>query len=286
MARVVAVHGIHNTYGSPPQMAAQWIPALQGGVRIAALTGLVPDVDLADADVACVFYGDVFRPPGKYLGDVPPLDADDVDDGPELDLLMAWWSAAARMDSGVAAPDARTLGPRQSARAALLALSGSRFLARTTERLLVWGLKQVTDYFTKPAVRQAVQERFAAAVHGDTRVVVAHSLGSVVAYEALCAHPEWPVTDLVTLGSPLGVPHLVTHRLIPPTADWPAVERWTNITDSGDFVALRPVLRDVYGHRVRDIEIRNGTEAHKVDRYLSAAETGAAVATGILTARA
>ncbi|WP_155372960.1 hypothetical protein [Catellatospora vulcania] len=286
MARVAAVHGILNTYASRPQMAERWIPALQGGLDNAVQAGRSPAVGLADSEVACVFYGDVFRPPGKRLsGDIPPLTADDVDSGPEADLLMQWWAAAARVDPGVVAPDARTLGPRNSARKALLALAGARFLAQASERLLVWWLKQVTAYFTDPAVRAAAQERFAAAIGEDTRVVVAHSLGSVVAYEALCAHPEWPVTDLVTLGSPLGVPHLVTHRLQPSTAAWPEVERWVNITDSGDFVALQPVLRTVYGDRVRDLEISNGMAAHQVERYLSDRETGAAVAAGLLAGR-
>jgi len=130
-----------------------------------------------------------------------------------------------------------------------------------------------------------VQDRFAAAITGDTRVVVAHSLGSVVAYEALCAHPEWPVTDLVTLGSPLGVPHIVLHRLVPPVGTWPHVTRWVNVTDSGDFVALRPILRDVYGDRVVDVEIANGMSAHQVERYLTAAPTGAAVAAGVSNGR-
>jgi pimeloyl-ACP methyl ester carboxylesterase len=30
-------------------------------------------------------------------------------------------------------------------------------------------------------------------VRADTAVLIGHSLGSVVAYEALCAHPEWSV---------------------------------------------------------------------------------------------
>ena len=48
-----------------------------------------------------------------------------------------------------------------------------------------------------------------------TEVIVAHSLGSVVAYEALCAHPEWPVRNLVTLGSPLGIRNLIFDQLVP-----------------------------------------------------------------------
>ncbi|MCP2328835.1 hypothetical protein HDA40_007342 [Hamadaea flava] len=283
MARVVVVHGINNTYASRPQMADRWIPALRGGLDNAVLEGLIAPVEVAASDVECVFYGDLFRPAGRRLsGDVPPLTADDVEDGPELDLLLAWWAAAAEADPAVPSPGGRTLGPKASARAAVLALAGSRFLARVSERLLIFWLKQVTAYFTDPAIRAGVQDRFAAAISADTRVVVAHSLGSVVAYEALCAHPEWPVTDLVTLGSPLGVPHLVLHRLVPPVGTWPGVARWVNVTDSGDFVALRPTLRDVYGDRVVDVAISNGMSAHEVERYLSAAPTGAAVAAGLL----
>ena len=48
--------------------------------------------------------------------------------------------------------------------------------------------------------------------------MVGHSLGSVVAYEALCAHPEWPVRALVTLGSPLGIRNLIFDRLVPAPA--------------------------------------------------------------------
>jgi hypothetical protein len=287
MARVVAVHGINNTYASRPQMAETWIPALRGGVDNAVRQGLVAPADLAEGDVSCVFYGDLFRVPGKFLsGDIPPLTADDVASGPELDLLLAWWAAAARVDPGVIPPDERALGAMTSARAALLALAGSQFLARVSERMLVWWLKQVTAYFTDPAVRSAVQERFAEAIDGDTRVVVAHSLGSAVAYEALCANPGWPVTDLITLGSPLAVPHIVLHRLVPAMGTWPGVTRWVNITDSNDFVALQPLLRNVYGEQVCDIEISNGIGAHNVERYLSAAQTGVAVATGLLADRA
>jgi hypothetical protein len=62
----------------------------------------------------------------------------------------------------------------------------------------------------------------------DTRVVAGQSLGSVVAYEALCAHAaDRPVRTLVTLGSPLGIRHLVIDRRQPAPAGgvgaWPGV---------------------------------------------------------------
>jgi hypothetical protein len=59
------------------------------------------------------------------------------------------------------------------------------------------------------------------------------------------------------------------------------VRQWTNITDAGDVVALVKTLRSRFGDRVVDVTISNGVAAHQVQRYLSAAETGAAIAGGL-----
>ena len=90
----------------------------------------------------------------------------------------------------------RWRGYREGVQAALRALSGSAFFAGLAERVMLSDLQQVRRYVVDLTVRRAVQDRIAARVGEDTRVVVGHSLGSVVAYEALCAHPGWPVRAL------------------------------------------------------------------------------------------
>jgi pimeloyl-ACP methyl ester carboxylesterase len=120
----------------------------------------------------------------------------------------------------------------------------------------------------------------------DTCLIVAHSLGSVAAYEALCAHPEWPVRALVTLGSPLGIRNLIFDQLQPPPENgmgqWPGrAVMWTNITDSGDIVALQKDLRGRFGDRVENAVVDNGATAHNVKPYLTAKETGLAIARGL-----
>jgi hypothetical protein len=115
-------------------------------------------------------------------------------------------------------------------------------------------------------------------------------LGSVVAYEALCAHPEWNVQTLVTLGSPLGIPNLIFDKLTPPPENgkgaWPNIKQWFNIADSGDIVALQKSLAPYFGdgddRKIVDRLVYNGWESHSVERYLTARETGAAVATGLI----
>jgi hypothetical protein len=283
VARVVAVHGINNTYSGPRRMAADWVAALLDGVDRAGGTGL-----LGPEDIGCVFYGDVFRKPGRALGDedVALLGPEDVSDV-EAELLVSWWRAAAEADPGVVPPGTRTLGPITGVQAALAALTGSRFLAGTTERLLILWLHQVRAYFADAELRDQIQQRCCAAIGPDTEVVVAHSLGSVVAYEALCAHPGWNVQGLITLGSPLGIRNIIFDRLQPAPrrsegswrAAWPTqLTSWANIADRADFVALVKRLGPLFGESVADLQISNGTRMHQVTRYLTAAETGAAIA--------
>jgi len=283
VARVVAVHGINNTYSGPRSMAEDWVPALLDGIDLAGHAGaLGPD------DVGCVFYGDLFRKPGRVLGDedLAVLGPEDVSDPADREVLAAWWRAAAGSDPGVVPPGARTLGPVAGVQAALAALSGSRFLAGTTERLLILWLRQVRAYFTQPGLREQIQQRFSAAIGADTEVVVAHSLGSVVAYEGLCAHPQWNVRGLVTLGSPLGIRNIIVDRLNPAPqqvagswrAVWPRpLMSWVNVADQADFAALFKRLGVIFGEAVVDVEIDNGARMHQVTRYLTAHETGAAI---------
>lgn len=275
MARVVVVHGIGHQYGGAATLAGSCVPAMQDGMTRAGTTDF--------PDVVCAFYGDLFRPRERVLGGEPPYRADDVEPGLEQELLMAWWEEAARTDPGVPEPDARTMArtPR-SVQAALHALSGSAFFTGLAERLMVSNLRQVRRYLTDPELRQEITARVSAEISDDTAVVVGHSLGSVVAYEALCARPEARVCAFVTLGSPLGIRNLVFDRLVPEPGRWPGGTRaWTNIADAGDVVALVKDLRPLFGRQVRNVLVHNGSRAHDMTRYLTAAAVGQAVVDGL-----
>ncbi|MFF0051142.1 antibiotic ABC transporter ATP-binding protein [Streptomyces sp. NPDC005498] len=291
MAKIVVVHGVGQEFLGPAQMHRDLVPALQDGVRLAGGPLLEP------SDVVCAFYGDLYFKEGTRSTDLPPWDETDVQNGVEEELLMAWWEHAARVDPDVPSPDeAHTRGligfgasrllRFEKVRAALDALAGSRFFSKVSDRSLIFALKQVRRYLTEQDLRLASRARLADEVRDDTRVLVAHSLGSVVAYEALCAHPEWPVTDLVTLGSPLGLQGVVFNRLQPTPTNgvgaWPGrVQHWTNIADPSDIVAVVNRLSFRFGERVRDEQIENGIQMHDLVRYLSAPKTGAAVARSV-----
>jgi hypothetical protein len=269
-------------------MAGEWTPALRDGMRRA---GGRPEALPGPAEVGFAFYGDVFRPAGRTLavGDAW-LTADDLDQY-ERDLLAAWWQGAAEADSGVIAPGAASLARVPGGvQRGLRALSGSAFFTGLAERALLADLRQVRLYLADPKVRRAARERVAAVVDDATRVLVGHSLGTVVAYEALCAHPEWPVRTLVTLGAPLGIRNLIFDRLQPPPEPagkglmgrWPgSVASWVNVADAGDVVALVKDLRPAFGARVECCMVSNGARAHAVSPYLAAPETGAAIMAGL-----
>lgn len=71
-------------------------------------------------------------------------------------------------------------------------------------------------------------------------VVVAHSLGSVVAFEAL-HHYAGQVGLLVTLGSPLATGAAVLQRVSPQPPRTPeSVQRWLNFWDRDDIIVARP----------------------------------------------
>ncbi|GAB1516871.1 lipase family protein [Actinophytocola sp. KF-1] len=283
MARIVCVHGIAQQLRGEQTLLQAWWPAMADGV-VRAGGGPV-----AISDVAMAFYGDLFRPSGERLAVGDPIYvADDVRPGFEQELLLAWWRQAALVEDAVPPMDGDTLvrAPR-SVQTALRALSRSRFFARVAVRALIFDLKQVSGYLLDPALRQEARARVAAVITPATRVVVAHSLGSVVAYEALCSLPDHSVRALVTLGSPLGIRNLIFDRLDPAPRNgrgvWPGSDAlvWTNIVDRGDVVALEKDLRPRFGDRVDNAVVHNGAHAHDVTAYLTDALTGQAIRGGL-----
>jgi hypothetical protein len=269
----VLVHGIGQQYKGPESLRAEWHPALNDGIVIAGGTAV------ADEDVGVAFYGDLFRPVGRGLGE-PDLDATDVTDPFDEELLMNWWAAAASADPAVPGTGVSTrVRTPYLAQRALGALSHSCFFAGIAERALILNLRQVRRYFTESALRQSIADRVSQCITARTRLVVGHSLGSVAAYEALTAHPERDINTFITLGSPLGIRGLIFDRLLPAPRSgrgfWPGqIRTWVNIADRGDIVAAQKLLSPLFGDKVIDIAVHNGSHAHDVRPYLAAQETG------------
>lgn len=285
MPRVVGVHGIAQQYLSGPELTRGWLYALRGGLEAAGFRATADG--LAETDVRVTFFGDLFRPPGALAAGGPPYTAADVGPGPERDLLRCWYQAAVEQDPALGPPPG-ALGPGKVAIQAMLErLLRSRTFAKVAQRGFIGNLKQVTAFLARPEVKDRALQRVAGEVTEDTRVVIGHSLGSVVIYEYLARHSPSQVELVVTLGSPLGIPNLVFERLTPAPAGgmgvWPGqVGRWVNVAEPNDVVALRKQLAPLFPvpagrDGVEDHLVDNGDEPHAVSRYLNAEPTGAAL---------
>ena len=151
-------------------------------------------------------------------------------------------------------------------------------------------LADVNDFLFSQAKRarmvQTVKDRIVTG--GGPFVVIGHSQGSMVTYQALIElaqeRPELQVDLFLTIGSPLGLPQVtdVLHEWHGKTLPIPAaVTRWVNIAQDGDIVCLDQSLADEYSSRgkpaVEDERIRGlvwpPSKAHAADRYLSRRDT-------------
>jgi pimeloyl-ACP methyl ester carboxylesterase len=249
-----------------------------------------------------VGYGALARSPGMNAVR-PPVEPEEMTPV-ECELLYEWWRDAARLsaqsEGGEQEESQLVQGPEVTGRArmpgfaqtALRQLANSKFFEALGGHKAVRSLVRELNMFLSDATnRREIFARVAQQVSEDTRILIAHSLGSVVAYEALCAMPELQrIQTLVTMGSPLGVPRLVFDALTPAPIDgkgaWPGqVHRWINISDDGDVVALQKALGPLFGN-VEDITVHNGWRSHDALHYLSAKETGIAIGKHLQALRA
>jgi hypothetical protein len=146
-------------------------------------------------------------------------------------------------------------------------------------------LAQVTRYMKDREIHDAVVNTVTELLSEETLAVIGHSLGSVVAYDAVRAYKaERPIPLLLTLGCPLALSAIRT-RLQPQPPSFPAaVRRWVNIASEDDVVAARPNLLEFFdGDRPagaileRTVFVDNGSAPHDIEFYLGKKECGEAV---------
>jgi hypothetical protein len=275
MAKIVCVHGIGQQLRGPELLGLEWRAALRDGMRNAG----APERDIPDdANISMVFYGELFR--GRTKGTAgPPLVLADIEPGLESDLIM-YWEAVARLETNQSNDaDSRKSGwvPRPVQTLAERLLKHKRF-ADMTECAFVGDLKQVRWYLTEAETRRKVRARLVSLLSDETRVVIGHSLGSIIAYEGLC-EIGLPIDTLITIGSPIGLPNLIFERLDPAPIDgqgvWPRMLRaWINIADVHDVVASVKTLGPLFGGRIQDTTVNNEGLAHDASPYLTDAKTG------------
>jgi hypothetical protein len=235
MSTIVLVHGIAQEQLSADSLENTWLPALAGGVRNSGYPNLADrlwrDATPGDLDVRMAYYGDLFVNDGAQGTPVmDPADFDPVSAELAELLAIAFLGNAVTYaeDSRDREQGARTLanldsgetgaqGARAKLRPAMNGLARLRWFAPLgvglAGKFVKRTLTQVTRYLRDDDIRNDAQDRVLAHIGPETRLVIAHSLGSVVAYEAL--HRTTHPVALVTLGSPLGLRTVIYDRLRP-----------------------------------------------------------------------
>ncbi len=246
MAAIVGIHGAYNEFWGPHELKSKWLPALRDGLWHHGM-------EIADSDFDVVFYGDLFRRD-------PEVE--------EPTKVAAEREAIAELLHNYTADDLLGL---------LRLTEGASFFTRTVDL--------VAEINNDPEFVKKVHDRVRSVVKPDTRVIVAHSMGTLVAYGAVAAHPEWNVHTLVTMGSPLGLPDTIA-GLNPPPIDgkgqWPgSIKRWVNVAAVGDGATRVAQLDPLFLGTIEDRLVDNGHRAHDAEGYFNSKPVGEAVAAAL-----
>ncbi|MFC8600125.1 hypothetical protein [Isoptericola sp. NPDC057191] len=260
MTRLVLVHGRDLAGHDPDTLEAQWLGALSAGLA-AAGSAFRP----TDAGSSFVYYGDTLArlvdggtPPavtvhalavGAGPADLPALPEGELRF--VLDVAREVLAGTGHRDAPVVAEGAVADALVEALVAALALVD--RYVPGVGAEVLLVLTRDVYAYLHDDHVRQVIDDGLADALSGDEpAVVVAHSLGSVVAYAMLAsgsfaraAGPDVPL--LLTPGSPLGI-RAIRDALQARTAlTFPrGVRRWVSPRDPRDLLALHDLTPDAF----------------------------------------
>lgn len=282
---VVCVHGRNQQWILENEVLADF----QGGI-IEGLGRLPDHLALSSEQIVLAFYGDLFLPDAAPPAAFGLAGGHTPEPAFQVNIAQAMLQEAAKR--GLAVDDETLKLASPSAQPAFL----------TWENPFVYALLQIIDqiigapreilrlfisdvdqYLHIPLLRERVMARLVNVLQqqqGKEIVVVAHSLGSVVAYDVLNTHPEIAISSFVTLGSPLGLSPFIYNALLPEIQDpqkhpFPAsiAGNWSNFYDPQDIVALVPILGPLFpgasGQSVVSTPVQNNPDdRHSLIGYL------------------
>lgn len=241
--KLVMIHGRGQAGQNPEQLKQEWLTALRHGCARGQVQ--LP----ADTVVEFPYYGDVLAGLVAQVG--APLGQGFLAKGPisapnealQGEILLEIAARAGLSESDIRLETGNQpiqKGPAnwEWVQAIIRALD---HIPGLNSRLIEAFTRDVYVYLTYASVRAQIDKVIVDALGDEPCVVVAHSLGSVVAYNVLrtrAAMPQYP--QLITLGSPLGI-RAIKQQLATPLVSPPCIGQWFNAYDDRDVVALVPL---------------------------------------------
>jgi hypothetical protein len=272
-AEVLGVHGIGQQKKTGPVLTEAWGSAMRRGVDLTGQGVLHPPyLDMA-------YYAHLFQKRDGRLGSVT-TDTDPI--SPEEncfleETLSSGFAGGIEVDPLAA----QELGiPAVPGKLSRMLVRVDRKFGRGAGRYLLLVLRQVYRYLTDDSLARGMRGIVAAAVKSDTRIVLAHSLGSVIVCDMLLRGEIFQREEMrhasprtiVTFGSPLPWPTIqrtLGHDFLSPTTR----HTWFNVYDPADAVTGGQMIPS---QQVINRRVSNGLrDPHAAVAYLRQPAIGA-----------
>ncbi|WP_068202998.1 hypothetical protein [Isoptericola dokdonensis] len=277
MTRLVLLHGRDSGDVDPDDVERRWLAALAAG-----LDAVGSDVRPTDDDATFVHYGAMLD---AFTGGTPtpPVTTHAERADGYLPLLAGLDAAGARFVLAVAREVLAGVGGDVPAAPVTPAAGGvvgdalavalasalaaiDRWVPGLSGAVVLVLARDVHTYLHDPDARAAVEAGVLAALPDDEpAVVVAHSLGAVVAFQVLRSRAAVgrDVPLLVTLGAPLAIAAVRDAVAAVAPLAWPApVDRWVAVRDPRDLLAPQDLTPETFpldppGPGIENVHVRN-----------------------------
>jgi hypothetical protein len=249
--QLVFVHGRAQEDKDAAALKAEWLEALAEGLEKCGLT-----MPIAEDAVRFPYYGDTLHDmvDGKSADEAAAIivrgDTGDMEEERFTRAIMREMQAK----SGITDAQLAAVAGRDVVERGPLNREWFQGFLRAVDRYVPYGsgssialfTHDVYQYLKNSVIRERIDAGISAALVKDVEtVVVAHSLGTVVAYNLLRQQGQlrgWHCVSFITLGSPLAIGEIrKTLRGLAPIRCPACVRQWFNAMDERDVVALYPL---------------------------------------------
>lgn len=276
MRELVLVHGRAQEQKDSKALKAEWLEALEEGFAKSSLT-----LPIAEPDVRFPFYGDtLYDMVGGKSADAAAAvvvrgeNADDDEKRFTRALMKEIREKTGITDAQlaeVAGQDVVNRGPENWEWFQGFLRAVDRFVPHGSGSGIALFTDDVYQYLKNSLIRETIDTGVSAAMTpGVEAVVVAHSLGTVVAYNLLRQQGHlrgWKVPLFVTVGSPLAVKEIrKTLKGFAPTRCPECVSKWFNAMDERDVIALYPLDTGAFPLEPVDPAIENKRDVRNKTR--------------------
>jgi hypothetical protein len=247
MKKLILIHGRSQQNKDAVHLKREWLKSLNGSFSKAGL-----EMPIKETSIRFPYYGDTLAQlaAGQSGDDVAKVVVrgelgDEEEAQFQLEVLKE-----VRDEHGITDRQVEEVADEEEIERGVLSWPWVYASLQTIDKYLPGGsaasialaTHDVYVYLRNPGIRDVIEAGVRQALDESPAVVVAHSLGSVVAYNLLRrdgVKNGWKVPILITVGSPLAV-RAIRERLNP--LQLPScVGTWYNARDRRDIVALHPL---------------------------------------------